>query len=206
MGENPLGKVDRKVKFRQQNVNKKINYQWIITITIVTLIIAMLLSYFSLIFMNLVSLTGAIVILLVIIFIGIFFDLLGIAVTAANETPFHSMASNKVTGAKESIVIIRNASSVANFFNDVIGDIAGIISGSASSAIIIKLLLDSKGQEIISGIVLGGFIAALTVGGKAYGKEIALRHSNAIVYKIGILLSVVNLAKKRGKHETSKRN
>lgn len=68
-----MSKLDKKVKFRQQNANKKINHQWIITITIVTLIIAMLLSYFSLIFMDLVSLAGAVVILLVIIFLGIFF-------------------------------------------------------------------------------------------------------------------------------------
>ncbi len=150
-----MSKLDKKVKFRQQNANKKINHQWIITITIVTLIIAMLLSYFSLIFMDLVSLAGAVVILLVIIFLGIFFDLLGIAVTAANETPFHSMASAKVKGAKESVTIIRNASSVANFFNDVIGDIAGIISGSASSAIIIKLMIDSEGRQLAGSIILG---------------------------------------------------
>lgn len=201
-----MGKIDKKVKFRQQNANKKINHQWIITITLVTFVIAMLLSYFSLIFMNIVSLVGAIVILLVIIFIGIFFDLLGIAVTAANETPFHSMASNRVKGSKESIQIIRNASSVANFFNDVIGDISGIISGSASSAIVLKLLLDSKGKELYGGILLGGIIAALTVGGKAIGKEIALRHSNAIVYRIGVFMSYVKIKKTRGKHENIKRN
>jgi len=193
-----LSKLDNKVKFRQQNGNKKLNYQWIVTISFITLIIAMLLSYFSLIFMNIVSLVGAILLLLVIISVGVFFDLLGIAVTAANETPFHSMASGKVKGAKESIFIIRNASSVANFFNDVIGDIAGIISGSASAAIIIKLMIDSEGQELVSSIVLGGLIAAFTVGGKAFGKEIALRHSNAIVYRIGLLLSYTNIAKIRG--------
>jgi len=193
-----LSKLDNKVKFRQQNGNKQINYQWIVTISLVTLVIAMLLSYFSLLFMNIVSLIGAILLLLVIISLGIFSDLLGIAVTAANETPFHSMASCKVKGAKESIFIIRNASSVSNFFNDVIGDIAGIISGSASAAIIIKLMLDSDGQELVTSIVIGGLIAAFTVGGKAYGKEIALRHSNAIVYRIGIILSYTNIVKARG--------
>lgn len=193
-----MSKIDRKVKFRQQNTNKNINYQWIITITIITLIIAMILSYVSLLFMDFLSITGAIIVLMVIVFFGIFFDLLGIAVTAANETPFHSMASARVAGAKESIIIIRNASSVANFFNDVIGDIAGIISGSAASAIIIKMLLDSDGEELVASIVLGGIIAAVTVGGKAVGKELALMHSNAIVYRIGQLLSFVRIGK-RGK-------
>jgi CBS domain containing-hemolysin-like protein len=193
-----LSNFDSKVKFKQQNGSKKINYQWIVTITIITLFIAMRLSYFSLLFMDVLSLSGAIVVLLVIVSLGIFFDLLGIAVTAANETPFHSMASSRVKGSKESITIIRNASSVANFFNDVIGDIAGIISGSASSAIIVKLMIDSEGKSLAASIVLGGLIAAMTVGGKAFGKEIAIRHSNAIVYRIGIILSYFMRNKKKG--------
>lgn len=186
-----MNKIDRRVKFRQQNANKKMNVKWIITITLITVLIAILLSYFSMLFMDVLSLIGAVIVLLVIIFMGIFFDLIGIAVTAANETPFHSMAASKVRGAKESIIIIRNASSVANFFNDVIGDIAGIISGSASAAIVLKLLIDSDGGELFSGIVLAGIIAGITVGGKAIGKEIAIRHSNAIVYRIGMLISYV---------------
>ncbi len=192
-----MGKSDRKVKFRQQNVNKKVNIKWIVIISIITLFIAIILGYFSLIFMNILSLGGAIVILFLIVFIGIFFDLLGIAVTAANETPFHSMASSRVKGAKESITIIRNASSVANFFNDVIGDISGIISGSASSAILIKVIFDSDRIELMAGIFLSGVIAAVTVGGKAIGKEIAIRHSNAIVYRIGVLMSMVNTTFKK---------
>jgi len=183
-----LGKTEQKFKFRQKNVNRKVNYHWIVSITVITLIIAMLLGYFSMIFMDILSLAGAVFILLFIIFMGIFSDLIGIAVTAANETPFHSMAASKVKGARESVTIIRNASSVSNFFNDVIGDIAGIISGSASSAIVIKLMLDSNRQELILGIILGGIIAGITVGGKAIGKEIALRFSNTIVYRIGLIM------------------
>lgn len=183
----------KRIRFKQQSIYKKVNYRWITTITIVTLCISMLLSYLSLVFMDIVSLFGALVLLFVIIFIGIFFDLLGIAVSSANETPFHSMASNKVKGAKESIFVIRNASSVANLFNDVIGDIAGIISGSATSAIIIKLMLDSKGKELVFSIFLGGFVAALTVGGKAFGKVIAFRHSNGIVYHIGLLIHYLKI-------------
>ncbi len=184
----PLGKSGKKFKFRQKNIHRKVNYRWIISVTVITLMIAMVLGYLSMIFMDILSLSGAVFILFFIIFMGIFSDLIGIAVTAANETPFHSMAASKVKGAKESVIIIRNASSVSNFFNDVIGDIAGIISGSASSAIILKLMLQSSRQEFFVGIILGGIIAGVTVGGKAIGKEIALRFSNAIVYRIGLIM------------------
>ncbi len=177
-----------RVKFRNMYNNKKINYNWVITIAIVTFFVAIVLGYISLVMMDLLSLVGAIVTLLVIVFMGIFFDLLGIAVTAADETPFHSMAASKVGGAIESITIIRNAGAVANFFNDVIGDIAGIISGSASAAIILKMNIEGTTGSTTASIVLTAIIAALTVGGKAIGKEVALRHANFIVYKIGRLM------------------
>lgn len=147
---------------------------------------AIVLGYFSIVFMEKVSLLGgAVIILLLIVFMGIFFDLLGIAVTAATETPFHSMAASKVKGSKESIMIIRNAGAVANFFNDVIGDIAGIISGSASAAIIVKINETMTVKTVVASILLTSIIAAITVGGKSIGKEIALRHANFIVYKLG---------------------
>lgn len=180
-----------RVKFRNMHTNKKINYNWVITITIITFFVAIILGYASLVLMNVVSLLWAIVILFIIVFMGIFFDLLGIAVTAADETPFHSMSSGKVSGAKESILIVRNAGAVANFFNDVIGDIAGIISGSASAAIVIKMQLDAGPGSTVASIVLTAIIAAVTVGGKAIGKEIALRHANYIVYQIGRILTVI---------------
>ncbi len=149
---------------------------------------AIVLGYFSIVFMEKVSLLGAVIILLLIVFMGIFFDLLGIAVTAATETPFHSMAASKVKGSKESIMIIRNAGAVANFFNDVIGDIAGIISGSASAAIIVKINETMTVKTVVASILLTSIIAAITVGGKSIGKEIALRHANFIVYKLGSIL------------------
>lgn len=180
-----------RVKFRNLYTHKKINYNWVITITIITFFVAVVLGYASLVMMNLVSLFWAILILLVIVFMGVFFDLLGIAVTAADETPFHSMASSRVAGSKESILIIRNAGAVANFFNDVIGDIAGIISGSASAAIIVKLNTNGTIGTTMVSILLTAIIAGITVGGKAVGKEIALRHANYIVYQIGRILTLI---------------
>ena len=191
MGSKNQEKHTPSVKFRNMYTHKKINYKWVVTITIITFFVAIVLGYASLVLMNMVTLIGAILILLVIVFMGVFFDLLGIAVTAADETPFHSMASIRVQGSKESIMIIRNAGAVANFFNDVIGDIAGIISGSASSAIIIKMNLDGTSNATLYSIILTAIIAGITVGGKAVGKELALRHANYIVYQIGRILTVI---------------
>ncbi len=181
------------IKFRQANIHKKTNYKWILTISIITFFTAIVIGYASLVLMDIVDIISAFIILFLIVFLGIFFDAMGIAVTAANETPFHSMASAKVVGAKESIKIIRNASSYANFFNDVIGDIAGIISGSAASAIILKINLDPSISSTLISILLTAVIAAITIGGKGMGKEIAINHANYIVYQLG---RIIHLFKK----------
>ncbi|MBC7959619.1 MAG: Mg2+ and Co2+ transporter CorB, partial [Vallitaleaceae bacterium] len=164
-----------KIKFRSLYASKSVNYVWIMVITIITFFMAIILGYFSLVLMGMVSFFVAIILLLTIISIGVFFDLLGIAVTAAEETPFHAMASHRLRGAKESILILRNAGPVANFFNDVIGDISGIISGTASAAILIKINEKVNIKSLVLSMLLTGIISAITVGGKAIGKEIALR-------------------------------
>lgn len=187
------------VKFRNLYAHRKINIKWIISITIITFWLALVLGYISIVMMDLVNLGGAVAILFLLILIGVFFDLLGISVTAAEETPFHSMAASKVHGAKESISLIRNAGAVANFFNDVIGDISGIISGAASAAILIKMNLQVSVHSVIYSIILTAFIAAVTVGLKAIGKEIALRNSNRIVYQIGLLINHFKILRRNSK-------
>lgn len=182
----------KKIKFRQSNNNKKINYTWILGITLATFLIAFFLGYFSKI-LEKVHPVLAFLILLFIVLIGIFFDGLGIAVTAAEERPFHSMASKKVNGAKESILIIRNAGLVANFFNDVIGDISGIISGSAAIAIVLRINTQTTFGGLFIDLSMTAFIASITVGGKAIGKEIAIRNANSIVYRIGLIIYYMNI-------------
>src|SRR5690554_1632429 len=77
------------------------------------------------------SITTSLVTLIVIIIIGVVFDIIGIAVTAASEVPFLSMASKKKRGAINAVRLIRKADQVSSFCNDVVGDICSIISGSA---------------------------------------------------------------------------
>ena len=59
--------------------------------------------------------------------------MIGIAVTVATPKTFNSMATKNVRGARACINLIRKASKVSSFCNDVIGDICGILSGSAGA-------------------------------------------------------------------------
>ncbi len=97
--------------------------KWALKITILTFLISILFSLFSETVLEQSDILSALLILLVIIVIGIVFDIIGVAVTASSEVPFLSMASRKIPGAKQSITLIRSAHLVSSICNDVVGDI-----------------------------------------------------------------------------------
>lgn len=147
--------------------------------------------------MNLVSIWIAILILLFFILTGIVFDIVGMAVTTASEAPFHSMAARRIKHADRAIRLIKAKDKVSNFCNDVVGDICGIISGSASAAVVAYILKISPSLNgFLLSLIVTASVAALTVGGKAMGKTIAIRHSNTIVYIASRILSVLTFRKK----------
>ena len=111
---------------------------------------------------------------------GVMFDLIGVAVTVANEEDFHAQASKKLKGAKTSIKMIRNSAKVSNFCADVIGDICGVLSGAISAMIALKISQRYGISEDIQ-IIFSALVASITVGGKAITKEIAKRNSTKIV-------------------------
>jgi CBS domain containing-hemolysin-like protein len=130
------------------------------------------------------------ILLIFIIFIGIIFDMIGTAVTAAEEKPFHAKASKKIYGAKKSIYLVRHADQVANFCNDVIGDISGIVSGVIGAVIIINLALGNpEVNEIYLSILMAGIISAVTVGGKAMGKFLAINKPTEMVFFVARFLT-----------------
>ncbi len=199
-------KRKKSIKIRRNNVgNRKTSYKWVVTIIIWTFFISSFMQMIQAGLMSRVTLLVACVLLFSFILIGIIFDIVGVAVTAASEVPFHSLAARRVRGAKESIRLIRNADKVGNFCNDVIGDIAGIISGSATTAIVVMLnLLSTGNNEFILSVVLAGLVAALTVGGKAFGKGIAITHCNSIIFKVGKIVSFILPVKDKNAKSTKK--
>ena len=157
--------------------------RWLIAIFLLALAISAVFSFLSQELLSKASLFGAFAVLLAIIAIGIFFDLLGVAVTAAEEKPFHSMASRKVPGGMEGIRLLRNADKVSSICNDVVGDICGIISGTAAAVVAVEAWtgMQSVPQRVVQ-LVLSALVAALTICGKAFCKQIALDNSTAIVH------------------------
>lgn len=180
---------EKKVRFRQNSVagSKKKNIIWILTITFVSFFISIILTIASSDVLKEADINTAFFLIFLIILVNIIFDIIGTAVTAADETPFHAMASRKLYAAKQSIRLIRNADKVSNLCNDVVGDICGIISGAAGAYIIFRII-GNREAITITELVVTGLITALTVGGKALGKTIALRNSNYIIYKVSVVI------------------
>lgn len=112
------------------------------------------------------------------------------------------MAARKVTGAQESISLLRKAERVSSICNDVIGDICGVVSGSASATIAIQILskFDFSWSQIVS-LGMSALAAGLTVGGKAIGKSFAVNSSTQIVHTVGKIIyrlkHISDLFKKR---------
>ncbi|MGD6781020.1 hypothetical protein ACQCT3_16060 [Sutcliffiella horikoshii] len=198
-------------------VNKwKDAINWSLAIAVITLVLAAIFSIVSTYLLSGVTWAVGMVIVFIIVFIGIFFDMLGIASTAADEIPFHAMAAERVNGSKQAIQIVRNADRFASFCNDVIGDISGIISGTASAIVVISFTLSVGQREdslfhYIVAVVFTSVVAAVTVGGKAFGKSMAIRYSTPILFQVGRLFYILEdkfniVVLKENKKRKNKRN
>lgn len=160
--------------------------KWFIEVFITTFVLSIIFSYISTNGVSNLNLVSSIIILVVVIAVGIIFDIIGVAVTVANEEEFHAKATKKVDGAKTSIKLIKNSAKVANICADVIGDICGVLSGAISAMIAAKIA-EKTGTNLQ--FIISAVVASLTVGGKALGKELANKESTPIVHFVGIILS-----------------
>lgn len=167
----------------KQKSKKHSNWRWVVTIFFVTIAISSTISFVSSAVMERASIVVATLVLLFIVALGIVFDIIGVAVMSAGEKPFHSMAAKKRRGAAEALALLRNAEKVSSFCNDVVGDICGVVSGSASAVIAVKAL-SSFTSESVGQLIMSALVAGLTIGGKACGKGIAMRQATRVVFLV----------------------
>jgi CBS domain containing-hemolysin-like protein len=131
--------------------------------------------------------------LAVIIVVGVLFDIVGVAATAAQEAPLNARAAHQVFGATHAVRLVRNAHQVASICNDVVGDVSGTLSGAIGVTLVLKMLEQpSESAIVLSTTLMTASIAALVVGGKAYGKVIAIEQGTEIMFRVGQLLAWVD--------------
>ncbi len=164
-------------------------WKWFVFIAFMAILICLSFELLSDLLLRKVGLLAAVIILICIILIGVLFDIIGIAVTAASEVPFHSKASKKIPGAKTALKLIKNADKVATICNDVVGDICGIVSGSVGAMLVTKIVLVSKDTNLTMLTVgIGTVIGTFTILGKSFGKSLAMENSEYIVFKVAKIL------------------
>ena len=168
---------------------RKSDIEWIVIVTILAFIIALIMSLFGEVILSHVGLLISIIITLIFIMLGIIFDVIGVATTAADIHVFNSMSSKKVKGASTSVKLINNKNRVSSICCDVVGDVCGVISGSSGVAIATILILDLKMNTLLVSALITAFVSMFTIGGKAICKGYAIKNSTAIVHRVGIILA-----------------
>ena len=169
--------------------NKNSNLNWIIKIVIVTFIISFAFSGVSEMLIPNLNIFFGILIVIIFVLIGVIFDMIGVAITSCEEVPFHAKSARKIKGAKTAVKLIKNADKMSSFCNDVIGDICGILSGSAGVAISNSLINNFNLNPFFTTLFITAIIASLTIGGKAIGKKIAINNNTKIVYVFSKIIS-----------------
>ena len=168
---------------------KLIDFNWIYRIIILTFGISLIMSFTSGMAMPKVPTIVGILIVLIFILIGVIFDMIGVSVTASDLSVFNSMSSRKVKGAKLAVKFKKNADKVSSFCNDVIGDICGVVSGSCCITIASNISNIFNLNYLLCSLIVTSTVSALTIGGKALGKNIAINKSDIILYKFCLFIN-----------------
>ncbi|MBQ8404927.1 MAG: hypothetical protein IJX55_11005 [Clostridia bacterium] len=178
-----------------------VNWKWVVTAFLSSLVISIILSLLSAEVLSVVHIIAAVLILLAFVALGIVFDIIGLAVATANEKPFHSMAAQKIKAGKTGIALIKKADQVSSFCNDVIGDICGVVSGSAAATVAVRLAMTMGVDSLWVNLILCGLVSAITVGGKAIGKALGLNYSVEIVTLVAKIISIFSRGPKKNKNK-----
>ena len=177
--------------------------QWVVTVVILSFALSVVMSVLTSLFVDSAGLLVALLALIVLISIGVITDVIGTAVTSADEQPFIAMASKRIRGAKQALRLIRKAERVSSLLNDVVGDIVGVVSGSAGSVIALHLAAMGLPTAVAS-VLIAAFTSSFMIGGKAAGKSIAIEQSANIVLFVGKAMALFE--SKKPKRKKSKKN
>ncbi|MCM1305769.1 MAG: CNNM domain-containing protein [Bacteroides sp.] len=187
-----IAKTSESADGKRKKVKKKRNIWWL-KASVISFVLAGFFSFLSELTASAEQIVIIILLLAFLILASILFDSIGVAVTSCDIAPIASMASRKVHGAKTALWLVRNSGTVSSICNDVIGDIFGIISGACSAAVVVKIAisLGDEWQRWLT-IIISAVVSAVTIGGKAFMKNIAINNSKDFVMFVARIVSIFN--------------
>lgn len=170
---------------------------WPIKILVMAIALSLGFSLFSELIMDNTGIIIALIVIVVFVSIAIITDMIGVAVTACSAEAFVSKYGKDRKGVKEGVQLIRNADKVASLCADVLGDVCGILSGAAGANIVARITLDigNINIAILISSLTTAIIAGLTIFGKALGKHTAINKCDAIILRVGKIISLFTKGK-----------
>ena len=171
------------------------NFKSSLFIALVTFWLAVIVSFLSQTRITDLEILPALLVLLLIIITGILSDMVGVAATVAREEPFNAKAAKKISGAKIGLWLVRRGDKVASLMCDIIGDICGTVSGAIGAIIVIQILEEIVWPETIVNLLMIGFIASLTVGGKAFCKYYGIKKAEKITFNVSRFLNFIKIGR-----------
>lgn len=177
-----LNQKKNKNKKKQKKKRIPVWLAWGLEVLLLSFALTVLFSFLTEISVKNSPAYICVIVLIVLLIVNISCDVLANAIISCNPEAFHAMAAKKIKGAKRSVFFCRNATKLSSIFADVIGDICGIVSGAAGTALIVHFAMTGSVYEIVVSIGVSAVIGALTVGGKAIFKHFAIKYNKRIVF------------------------
>ena len=183
--------LKKKEKERPDKKKKKRNL-WPLKAFAITLTLSAAVNAASTLVLGDASWWLATILTVVIMLLGVVFDLIGTASTACDIQPFLAMASRKVKGAKLAVKLSQKSDVVSSVCCDIVGDVCGIVSGISAATLVFSATspsMDVKVSFLIS-VAIYALISTLTITLKAMGKGIAVNKANKIIFGVARALSI----------------
>ena len=192
----PKEEKTRKEKERDGKKKKKRNL-WPLKVLVISLLLSFAVNAGAELVLQDTRLWVAALLAVIILALGVLFDMIGTAATSCDVQPFLSMASRKVKGAKMAMRLAKNCDVVSSVCCDVVGDICGVFSGVCAATIAVKVIemVSQVSLEFWIRVIIYALISTATISLKAVGKGIAVKKANGIVFGVAKVLSVFSREK-----------
>ena len=175
--ESQAPKDSKKQELKKHKGKKKkkvpVWLSWGLTILILSFILSVLFSLLTEISVNGSPVYVCIIVLVVLLVLNVGCDIIANAVVSCDVDGFN---------ARRAVSFCKNAEKIGSIFSDVIGDICGIVSGSAGAVLAGFFIVNDSVEGMVISIMISAVISALTVGGKAFAKPIALKYNSKIAF------------------------
>lgn len=168
---------------------KKKRNLWPLKALIISLTLAFAVNALSSFSLSGANLWITLAVTVLILILGVVFDMIGTAATSCDIGPFLAMASRKVKGGKMAVKLAKKRDIVSSVCCDIVGDICGIVSGVCAATIATEVMF-GNGADFWISVAIYAVISMATITLKAAGKGIAVKKANGIVFGVAKVLSV----------------